>query len=219
MINDLITLLKKDSPHHAVCLIGPKDEIQKAVQKIIQELNLPTSEYWQVSELPVTIAQVRQLKHWAMQRPLTGRIKIAYLDLSGMHLEAANALLKLFEEPPPYLFLLASAQSKQEILPTIKSRLQLIWIQAENLQTDAITKDYSNEELLDHWLTLARQAKEKPVGEQIDSWLKELDTDVRHGNKYNEATKLLELKEYSTLPVNQRILLENAFLARFEKSL
>ncbi len=75
------------------------------------------------------IAQVRTLSRMAVTRPALGRRKV-FLIGQAEHLvtqdaspEAANALLKLLEEPPPDVTLILTAADPDELLPTIRSRL------------------------------------------------------------------------------------------------
>jgi len=75
------------------------------------------------------LAQIRTLARMAVTRPALGRRKI-FLIGQAEHLvsqdasqEAANALLKLLEEPPPDVTLILTAADPDELLPTIRSRL------------------------------------------------------------------------------------------------
>lgn len=75
------------------------------------------------------LAQVRTLARMAVTRPALGRRKV-FLIGQAEHLvaqdaspEAANALLKLLEEPPSDVTLILTAADPEELLPTIRSRL------------------------------------------------------------------------------------------------
>lgn len=75
----------------------------------------------------IRIDQIRELQNIMSRRPHEGRRRIAVLDpAERMNDPAANALLKLLEEPPAdSLIVLISAQT-QKLLPTIRSRCQPI---------------------------------------------------------------------------------------------
>mgnify|MGYP001274230920 FL=1 len=75
------------------------------------------------------LAQIKTLARMAVTRPALGRRKV-FLIGQAEHLvaqdaspEAANALLKLLEEPPPDVTLILTAADPDELLPTIRSRL------------------------------------------------------------------------------------------------
>jgi DNA polymerase-3 subunit delta' len=71
----------------------------------------------------LTIEKVRSLTHFLQKTPSLGKRRIAIIDgVNWMTRQAANALLKTLEEPPPHaiLFLISHAQT----LITLKSRCQ-----------------------------------------------------------------------------------------------
>lgn len=58
-------------------------------------------------------------------KPVEGRYKIAILtDAEGLRAEAANAFLKLLEEPPPQTVFILTTSRPDRLLPTILSRCQ-----------------------------------------------------------------------------------------------
>lgn len=60
-------------------------------------------------------------------RPASGRHKVAIIDdVDRLNEESANALLKTLEEPPSYATLMLIATNLDGILPTIRSRCQLM---------------------------------------------------------------------------------------------
>ncbi|HEX9285606.1 MAG TPA: DNA polymerase III subunit delta' C-terminal domain-containing protein, partial [Nitrospirales bacterium] len=60
-------------------------------------------------------------------RPLIGRLKIVVLDNADLlRREAANALLKTIEEPPPDSLIILISSRLEALLPTIRSRCQEI---------------------------------------------------------------------------------------------
>ena len=75
----------------------------------------------------VKIEQIRQLAKELSYPPFESETRIVVLeDVHTMRREAANSLLKLLEEPPPDNLLILTAESSQEILPTLMSRCQVI---------------------------------------------------------------------------------------------
>ena len=71
----------------------------------------------------ISIQQMRVLKERAQFRPLNGTRRVFLIDrLDRANEQAANSLLKLLEEPPPYLVLIATTENIYDLLPTIRSR-------------------------------------------------------------------------------------------------
>jgi DNA polymerase III subunit delta' len=71
----------------------------------------------------ISIQQMRLLKERAQFQPLHGAHRVFLIDhLDRANDQAANSLLKLLEEPPPYLIIFATAENLYDLLPTIRSR-------------------------------------------------------------------------------------------------
>jgi DNA polymerase-3 subunit delta' len=71
----------------------------------------------------ISIQQMRVLKERAQFQPLSGSRRVFLIDhLDRANEQAANSLLKLLEEPPPYLVIIATAENLYDLLPTIRSR-------------------------------------------------------------------------------------------------
>jgi DNA polymerase-3 subunit delta' len=73
------------------------------------------------------IDQVRQLIHTLAMRPFSARHRVVIIaEAQTMNAEAANALLKILEEPPQQTTLILTAPHRSELLPTIVSRCRQI---------------------------------------------------------------------------------------------
>lgn len=71
----------------------------------------------------ITIGQVRGLIEAMVTRPHSGRCKVALLlDAHAMNINAANALLKLLEEPPEDTVLIAVTDQPHRLPATVRSR-------------------------------------------------------------------------------------------------
>lgn len=71
----------------------------------------------------IKIEQIRALKHRLRFKPLEGRYRVTVIN-NSQHLkgEAANALLKVLEEPPANNLIILTATETTALLPTIVSR-------------------------------------------------------------------------------------------------
>jgi DNA polymerase-3 subunit delta' len=75
----------------------------------------------------ISIDMVRELKYESKFKLYEGKKKVFIIsEAEKMRTEAANALLKLLEEPPANLILILISSQIHHILATIKSRCQLI---------------------------------------------------------------------------------------------
>ncbi len=81
----------------------------------------------QASGNTLKIDQVRDLQHTLSLRPVEGRYRVVILRrFDEATAQAMDALLKTLEEPAPYVVLLLTADSGDELLATIRSRCQPI---------------------------------------------------------------------------------------------
>jgi DNA polymerase-3 subunit delta' len=70
----------------------------------------------------IKIGQIRTLINRAQRLPTEGPARIFVLTSAAFMKEAANSLLKVLEEPPPYVHIFLLAENLGELLPTIRSR-------------------------------------------------------------------------------------------------
>jgi DNA polymerase-3 subunit delta' len=71
----------------------------------------------------LTIQQMRMLRERAQFKPLKGSRRVFLIDhLDRANEQSANSLLKLLEEPPDHLVILATTENLYDLLPTIRSR-------------------------------------------------------------------------------------------------
>ncbi len=71
----------------------------------------------------IKIELVRELRNQLAYRPFEGRTKVFIIrQAERMGNEAANALLKTLEEPPPQSLILLTAPEEADLLPTVVSR-------------------------------------------------------------------------------------------------
>jgi DNA polymerase III subunit delta' len=75
----------------------------------------------------ITIQQMRVLRERAPFKPIRGAYRLALIDhLERANEQAANSLLKVLEEPPEHLIILATAENVYDLLPTIRSRAVIL---------------------------------------------------------------------------------------------
>ncbi len=75
----------------------------------------------------IRIDSIRSLQHTLSMRPYEARVRVVIVqEAQHMRPEAANAFLKLLEEPPPRTVLILIAERLSEVLPTVVSRCRRI---------------------------------------------------------------------------------------------
>lgn len=73
------------------------------------------------------ISTVREMEHALRLKPLEGRVKVAILTpADALGDDAAHALLKIIEEPPPGTHIVLIAMEAGSLLATIRSRCQRV---------------------------------------------------------------------------------------------
>ncbi|MBE9523649.1 MAG: DNA polymerase III subunit delta' [Chloroflexi bacterium] len=86
----------------------------------------------------IKIDQVRTLQRGIMLAPYEAPYRIALLlNFEQANPNAANALLKLLEEPPPKVIMLLTALDTESLLPTIVSRCEQIPLRSLSIEITA----------------------------------------------------------------------------------
>jgi DNA polymerase III subunit delta' len=98
----------------------------------------------------ILIGQIRHLLQWANLKSFSDKPRLALIDHADrLREEAANALLKLLEEPPPNFILILTAESPEDILPTLKSRclqIEFLRLKSETIEAQLVSRGYSNKQ-------------------------------------------------------------------------
>ena len=74
----------------------------------------------------LSVEDARSIYDSAIQAPFRGDYKAIVIAASRVYHEAQNALLKLFEEPPPGTYLFLVLPTLGSLLPTLRSRVQVL---------------------------------------------------------------------------------------------
>ena len=76
---------------------------------------------------PIKIDQIRELQHSAYLTPQRSNFRVIIIESADrMNTAAANALLKILEEPPKHTLFILIAQQLGTVTPTVLSRCQII---------------------------------------------------------------------------------------------
>lgn len=125
--------------HHAYLLIGRGDEAEQKLHELFSSQGLTligSPDYFVFREPTFGIDQARTLSTLAIRRAFVDK-KVFLLTPESITVEAQNALLKTFEEPiaGSHFFLVVS--DPQEVLPTLRSRMQILHVKRSNLDANS----------------------------------------------------------------------------------
>lgn len=74
----------------------------------------------------ISVEDARRVTELAAGAPFRGEYKVLIISANRAYHEAQNALLKLFEEPPPGTYLFFVLQTLGGLLPTLRSRVGIL---------------------------------------------------------------------------------------------
>lgn len=138
-IEEKLVKLHNDGRLHHALLISGKSGIGKAsfakefVQKILAAENENHPDLLLIEKEPekkeITVDKIRKISGFVNQTSAISKHKFIIIDSAcELNRQASNALLKILEEPHLENFLILIAHNSARILPTIRSRCQVIKI-------------------------------------------------------------------------------------------
>lgn len=114
--------------HHAYLLAGGSAEAEKFLHSFWKErgVELQGSPDFFLWKIPVFgIDEARELKAQAVRKSFGGQ-KVFFISPERITGEAQNALLKTFEDPGPDTHFFLAVREEALILPTLRSRMQIV---------------------------------------------------------------------------------------------
>ena len=115
-----------NAPRHAAIVELNHPLEKETITQIFSEL-LGVPGPIEVNQAALKIEDVRQMQHLAKLRKSIDERHLFVLDVTaGASVPAQNSLLKVLEEPPANTHILLITESANQLLPTIRSRSQLL---------------------------------------------------------------------------------------------
>ncbi|HEX9652873.1 MAG TPA: DNA polymerase III subunit delta' [bacterium] len=101
-----------------------EDELKKIISSIAED-PYNRLELW--ANPSISIERIREIRQTSAYKSFEGQGRVVIVcDCERMTIEAANALLKILEEPPPKMYIIMISSRPNLLLPTITSRCQLV---------------------------------------------------------------------------------------------
>jgi DNA polymerase-3 subunit delta' len=106
---------------HVLCGAG-----SKTAQALLDAHTHPDFRHLDLTET-IKIDDIRELTQFANTTPQMGSYKVILIEgAERMNIASSNALLKTLEEPPGQMLILLTTHQPDTLLPTIRSRCQMI---------------------------------------------------------------------------------------------
>lgn len=224
---------------HSFVVIGNSSEARIIERKKL--LKKFAVNLWQtiiIEEKNASIESVREAQRMIYYRAYNNQYQAVIVPfLEKLSLPAQQALLKTLEEPPKNTIIILEAQNYEQVLPTILSRSQVIFV-GDDLKIDLqeevrikafwrkIFKNNSLGERLKTALTIASQIEDR---EELANWLnkqiiffrnlllkkinQESGRDNSEPRKISRILKILMMtKKYNSSNVNMKLLLDHLFI-------
>jgi len=100
---------------------------QCAICHAIEHGNLPDMRVWSPERQDTTIKSMREMRDLAAFKPMRGKWVINIIEQGDtLNEDSASCILKLLEEPPDYVINILLYRNAANVLPTIRSRCQLV---------------------------------------------------------------------------------------------
>ncbi len=232
----LATAIERGKLAHAYIFAGPTGVGKKAIARRLSELLLEqndqsgfNADYIEIKgEGSIKIEQIRELIYKLSLKPYAAKYKIAVIENADeMTIEAANALLKVMEEPKSYTVIILITSNASKLPRTILSRGQRITFGpipgAEEQVFEAVGENmkyydvFTKSSMVEKLIAVQEIADLETVEIQslLQAWLIKLETELRQNPTKNLANKISQIAlslKYLDQNANNKLLLSNLML-------
>lgn len=199
--------------HHAYLLVGERSEAEKFVHSFWKDwgMNLKSSpDFFVWNEDLFGIKEARELSTQSSRKAF-GEKKVFFVSPERVSLEAQNALLKTFEDPIENTHFFLTVRGEDLIIPTLRSRMQMIHLEVEEEKGEEAQKFLS----FTYKERLAFARKFADAEKNLSIFLDELLRYLRKVKSSTEALRVVyDLRRYSDdRSASSRLILEHLALA------
>lgn len=198
--------------HHAYMLVGSSDWALSMLQEsgVHQDEDTTIRTYEKL-----VIDDARELVRACSLTPVIATHRIFVLMCSAFTLEAQNALLKLFEDPPQTAQFYLVVPSASLIIPTLRSRLSLLAEERMSVPATAIetVRSFCKAPYTER-LTLAQKLAATESALELDQFLNALESELHGRSEFNALRDVLFVRTLITGPgASKKMLLEHLSLS------
>lgn len=199
---------------------------ERLFNELINQLKINPADYLVINDHEsIKIVQARTIKNFTLLTRFTSPIKLVLItNANSLTPEAANCLLKTLEEPPTHCHLILAAIKTEALLPTVRSRCQLIDLKLiiEESPIDQSLPALTVRPLVEYFqIAKDLAASEISLPTLFNHWIEQLKREQDQSLNLNQSAKQiqqswLKLTLDFLIPaqttVNRRLLLDNFFL-------
>lgn len=190
------------SPKGAYMLVGPRWSGKRAAADYVAD-KLGSGTYDQLRILPnekgtISIEIAHSLVDQLSRKPNSDAIRIVIVESAeAMTTAAQNALLKIIEEPPRNTIFLLLVSNVAGLLPTIKSRCQVIYVRpipGKNIHNDIISRaeEIMSASLFDRIILIDKLAIDKDKDQIIDALAYLVSRQARKQNATSQSLQSMQ---------------------------
>ena len=145
--------------HHAYLHFA--DEL--ASSAVPEEYKTQSADVTHITSQRFSIDDARELTRTSQWQPFEGEVRVFVIVTNDIALEAQNALLKLFEEPPVHAQFYLVLKQSAFLLPTLYSRLSIANATStdEKADTNSSFETFLSSSYADRIASIAEKTKEK----------------------------------------------------------
>ncbi len=165
----------------------------------------------------LTVKELAELRRFAYQSPTISPKKLLLIsDIDRLSIPVANALLKLIEEPPRHLLIRLSATTLTAVLPTIRSRCQLVFVGSAPIADDRFPLTEVDQRSVTEQFALAESlSRDDQLDAIVVSWLRDLEAQLLRGDPVAARIRAtLTLQRRLQTNANRRLALEAWLLSK-----
>jgi hypothetical protein len=211
--------------HHAYLLVGESNAAEEFLHSFWLEKGVRLNgspDFFLFSEALFGIDEARSITESASRKAFVEK-KVFFIAPERITVEAQNALLKTFEDPYEDTHFFLCVREEELILPTLRSRMQVLRISRSDLNTDSQGPTFDAKKFfklgLKERLNFAKKFADSDLlagrqGRSLSVFLDELLTLLRADVKKSDAlNKVYQVRRYSDdRAASARLILEHIAL-------
>lgn len=202
-------------------IVGDKKQTQDKVDNLLNSLDIKVKVSPDITvtvpKKSISVDTIRQIKASIYQKPFSLKYKVNIIrEAEKLTIEAQNALLKIFEEPPSHAIIILETSNPKNLLPTLRSRAIIINTIPKKATAGQDEDEAKN--LKDSLLSLQELGDPAIwIDQKICETYQHLVEQIENNQQFQVTAKIIEsykeAKLMTSANVNPRFVIANAILA------